>query len=794
MPEALASGAAAASVRSRRLALGRLWTLRLGLVLLSPLVALGVLEVALRVLNVGGDLSFFVPDEEPGYFRTNPAFTSLFFPEQFDLRPIAFRLRQHKAANAIRVFVLGESAVFGTPEPAFSMAEQLRVQLRARYPKQEIEVFNLGMTAVNSHVILRVVRDVLGFEPDVLVIYTGNNEIVGPYGPGSISFSDMAPLPLIRASVWLRSLRVGQILSRVLEHVGTSGAIEWQGMRTFSKNAVRVGDPRLLDVHRYFEANLRDAVQAATAARVHTVLSTVVANLKDTAPFLSVHREGLSETELKNWEAVFNAGLLAWRQGDNRLAAELLGRALKLDPDYADTCFLLGTVFEASGHFEEARTLFTNALDRDALRFRPVPQINAIIRRVGSGSGSYVTLLDAARELGADPDSQTPVAGHELLFEHVHFNFTGNQRMGRLLAETCAQILSVKGGAEKWLNENECAVALGYTEYGRLGALFGIRELTKLSPFTNQITFGQDQTRLSRAIDATSARLLAPDALKTASTQVAQALTRDDRNAFLAVLLEEIEFQRGNYGQALALLDKAAALRPKSPDIAVKKANVLRRLKRHREAESILIESLTSDPSFLPTIGALAEVWAETAQLGKAREFFGRMLKKMPHSRYLRRSYADLLMRCGDHPAAERFYREIWQLEPGDEGALVRLSQLLTQAGKQGEALELMLEGYRFQPRNYANNARLAQIFDARNEAERAAEFMKAMTESGPANSALCLRLAQRLGQLNRRDEMMVVLRQAREAAEWEGNDVMLRAIEKMVQDARADRVHGIAD
>ena len=173
------------------------WILRLGLAIILPLVLFALLEAVLSVAGFGRNADFFIPDSEAGFYRTNPRFTELFFPASFGLKPLNFRLPKIKPAGSLRVFVLGESAAMGVPEPGFAIAPQLRAQLRAAHPGQSIDVYNLGITAINSHVIRQIARQAVQFQPDLLVIYMGNNEVIGPYGPGSVLTDTMLPLPLI---------------------------------------------------------------------------------------------------------------------------------------------------------------------------------------------------------------------------------------------------------------------------------------------------------------------------------------------------------------------------------------------------------------------------------------------------------------------------------------------------------------------------------------------------------------------------------------------------------------------
>ena len=46
-------------------------------------------------------------------------------------------------------------------------------------------------------------------EPDLFVVYLGNNEVVGPYGASSVAAPLQANLGVVRAGVWARPLPAG---------------------------------------------------------------------------------------------------------------------------------------------------------------------------------------------------------------------------------------------------------------------------------------------------------------------------------------------------------------------------------------------------------------------------------------------------------------------------------------------------------------------------------------------------------------------------------------------------------
>ena len=120
-------------------------------------------------------------------------------------------------AGTVRIFILGGSAAMGTPDPSFNFGQILGVMLRQQYPGVQFEVVNAAMTAINSHVTVEIARDCAAREPDLFVVYLGNNEVIGPYGPGTV-FQRWSPsLSMIRASLWVKSTRLGQLLGNVAD-------------------------------------------------------------------------------------------------------------------------------------------------------------------------------------------------------------------------------------------------------------------------------------------------------------------------------------------------------------------------------------------------------------------------------------------------------------------------------------------------------------------------------------------------------------------------------------------------
>ena len=762
----------------------RAWATRGALAVLIPLLAFAALEGGLRLGGFGRPSSFLIPDEKPGWFRTNPDFVSLFLPGNFDLRPLSLRVSRHKAPNTVRIVVLGESAAQGVPVPSFAFAPQLRAQLRHRYPGKEFEVIDTGIVAVNSHVIYQIAREMAHFEPDLFVVYAGNNEVVGPYGPGCAYLSHMPPLWVIRASVFVRSTRTGQLLVSILSRLspGRRNAPEWGGMSMFVDNAVLADDPRLYSVYDNFTDNLRGIVRAASGAGAKVVLCTVVANLKDCPPFLSRHGAWLSKQELELWREPYERGRLAWMLGDPARARSLLTEALRLDPEYADTSFILGNLDLQAGDTASARLHFLAALHWDALRFRPDTDINQVIRQVARDSAGGVSLVDAAVAMGSDPASQGPLSGREILFEHVHFDWPGNVQLARMLAQgAAASLFGGDPGDSGWLDSAACADALAYTPHERLPMLLRIDALVRKPPFTNQLTHVRDEARMARDIAEATRVMRLPETLSGAAETARSALARDPANPALAGILEGMDLDMGDLQGALGMATRVGELLPRDFAPAADEASVLMRLGRYDEAEGILSRAAGAGAD-LDLLGpVLEDFWIRTKRYKDGIEFLGRAISQRPADRRLRIVRASLFRASGDTAGAERECRSVLSEDPSNAEALELLVAVLDDTGRPAEAARQSTASAPVQPRNQENSLRAAKDCEARGDAEGLVRNLEDAERSGPVNATFELSLALKLYQLRRMDGVMAHLAEARTLSTMEGNPAVTDSIESLI-------------
>ncbi|MGH7991334.1 MAG: tetratricopeptide repeat protein, partial [Limisphaerales bacterium] len=421
----------------------RLWLFRIVAAILVPLLIIGGLELGLRLSGYGYPTNFFLRTKINGqdYYVPNDSFGYRFFPPALARTPVPLRMPVKKPANAYRIFVFGESAAQGDPDPTFGAWRYLQVLLRERFPGTDFEVVCVAMTAIDSHTILPIARECARRDGDLWIIYMGNNEMVGPFGAGTV-FGPRAPgVDLVRADLAIKSTKIGQLMDSLMQRWGAHGSTPktWSGLNMFKNNQLRYDDPSRLRAYENFKKNLADILRAGRDAGVPIILSMVGSNLKDCAPFASLHATNLSETQKTEWDGFFQEGIALEAAGNYQEALTNFAQAAAIDPQYAELPFRMGSCDLALTNDAKALSEFELARDDDALAFRADTRINQIIKNAADArAGKGVYFLDAAQMLAQN--SPDKISGNELFYEHVHLNFAGNYLLGRAFAEQTAQL------------------------------------------------------------------------------------------------------------------------------------------------------------------------------------------------------------------------------------------------------------------------------------------------------------------------------------------------------------------
>ena len=471
------------------------WVARIAATVVVFVALLAALEGALRLFGVGFTTDLTTPCTLQGQPAAcyNLFFPAPFFPPGMIKTPQAYAIPAEKAASTYRVFVLGESAAMGDPDPAYAFSRYLEVMLRQRYPAMKFEVVNTGSVAINSHVLLPLAEGLAKQKPDLFIIYSGNNEVVGPYGPGTALTSGGMSIPLIRAGIFMRSTRLGQLLTQI-----GAQKKEWGGMEMFLDKQVPASSPLMAHVYENYGRNLRDTVAVARAAGARVIVSTVATNVRDCAPFASMHREGLKLEDLELWNALVKQGSDSENARDFAAALKAYAAAVKLDDQYAELEFRIARVLWMQGDYPGAKQHFLRARDLDTLRFRADSRINEINRSAAETTGAEV--VDTEEIFSRQ--SPNGVIGSDLIYEHVHMTPLGNYLLARAIFLEIASKMPVVAppaaqADDGVLQEADCEKLLAFTPHDRTRIANEMLQRLQKPPFTNQVNHSDQLLRLA---------------------------------------------------------------------------------------------------------------------------------------------------------------------------------------------------------------------------------------------------------------------------------------------------------
>jgi tetratricopeptide (TPR) repeat protein len=473
----------------------RPWIARGVIVVLAPVLFFGAVELVLTALGIGYSTSLTQPCTVHGRPANcyNLFFPAPFFPPGMIKTPEVYAVPADKPKGTYRIFVLGESAAMGDPDPAYSFSRYLEVMLAQSFPEMKFEVYNTGSVAINSHVSLLIAKDLVKLQPDLVIIYSGNNEVVGPYGPGTVLSSSGMWLPVVRASIWFRSTRIGQLLTKL-----GSQKQEWGGMEMFLDKQVPAGSPPMKYVYANFDTNLRDTIAAAHDAGARVIVSTIATNTKDCAPFASQHRAGLSQGDLKKWSALVDEGSRLDSAAAYDQAVQLYLKAAKIDAQYAELEFRIARCLSKMGNDQQAAQHYSRARDLDTLRFRADSRINQI-NRAAANAGAEVVDADAIFAQYS-PDGST---GSDLVFEHVHMTPAGNYLLAReIFLNIASQIARHPIEEGEIPSQADCERMLALTGYDRYRITNEMLQRMQRPPFTTQLNHSEQELRLAVAAEA----------------------------------------------------------------------------------------------------------------------------------------------------------------------------------------------------------------------------------------------------------------------------------------------------
>jgi len=246
-----------------------------------------------------------------------------------------------KQPDTIRIFILGGSIAQGFDTIHFENI------FKSLIPDKNFEIVNCGMDGYDSYRVHLVEKEILNYEPDLIIVLSGNNEFHNP------------------VKINLHIYYFNKILRRSYVYIRLQDWFrDWYKERVFLKPIS--SQKKLID----YEKNIRNIVYKAKQEDIPIILCALPVNFRDCPPNIPYPLDKL-----------FLQGLLYMDNDNYSDVIVIFKKFLKNNPDNPYGLYYLGRAYDKIEKYQKAKSYYLKSLDL-TLSHRATPSINNIIRQI----------------------------------------------------------------------------------------------------------------------------------------------------------------------------------------------------------------------------------------------------------------------------------------------------------------------------------------------------------------------------------------------------------------------------
>jgi tetratricopeptide (TPR) repeat protein len=675
VPERPGPEAAPAEVPRRRLPAGK----RALFAVVAVILFFGLTELVLAVAGVRPVLVH--EDPYVGFSSRVKLFQPVNGDASLETAPhkLAFFNRQRftraKEPGTFRIFTLGGSTTYGRPfEDETSFSGWLRTYLRRLGGPGRFEVINAGGVSYASYRVALLMEELVEYEPDLFVIYSGHNEFLERRTYDGLIEEPEAltktRLLLQRTRLWAlgqrlvsarqrRARRTYELTGEVKELLDSSAGLEYYFR----------DDPFERQVLDHYRFNLGRMIRLVRAAGARVILVTVPVNEKDFSPFKSEHGEGVSEAERARHAELLGGASNALDEGRYAQAQELARGAVVIDPLHAHAHYVRGRALSSLGQHEEAGAAFTRAVDEDVCPLRAVSRVNASILEIAGRE--TVPLVDFRALLKEEMRRRSghENLGEEFFLDHAHPTVEAHGLLARALVARMGA-MGILELAPDWLE--------------RVG-----------EEVHQQVTGRVDAEAYARAYKNLSKVLIwaGKEELAEQYVRQASAALEGDWEVHYNAGLVHLDAQR--YEEAGQSFREATRLNPRAALAWDQLGSVHATFGELEEAVAAGEKAVVLDPEMAVAWNNLASHLIQRGDLARAEEAARKALALEAEFAEAHNSLGNALFARGQLEEARRSYERAGELRPAFAEALVNEGLVLGEMQRYEQALAAMDEALR---------------------------------------------------------------------------------------------------
>ncbi len=718
----------------------RLLALALGVVLIA------LLDVLLGLLPLPAGSSD-TQDPFLGFSGVNPVFEN-YRDEHGAQRMRTNRLKQqwfntqdfpaHKPEGTKRIFTLGGSTTYGRPyfHPT-SFSGWLQKLFDSSPGEGEFEVINAGGISYASYRVKVVLRELLAYEPDLIIILTGHNEFLE-----SRTYPEMSEG--LTATSQLKALlgktNTYKLLANLLDPL--AGDTKKESAKSRDSGVLGAEVETLLDqsaglgmyhrdtvfaarVFEHFRFNVAEMIRLCKNAGVPVLFCTPVDNIKDFSPFKSSVDPSMTVAGRRQLQDMLQNGDELLAGGQARQARDAFAGAVKMDSLYALSHYLLGRALLADGDTAAAAASLRQARELDVCPLRAPQPVHRILEEQCRAAG--VDLLDLQAVLaGLSPGG---IIGDEYLMDHIHPGPEGHLIFAGEIYNWMMGRFTGWGLDAAALTESEELLS---AELARLDSDYfqrGVLNLVKVMVWAGKYREAGgmlernpallEQNGEARYLNGVVKENLGDEEAAVRSYASALQLMPEHRNSmsFLAGLYS----RNGYYEQAEKIYRRALESHHDDPQLHCNLGILLAKTGREQEAEKSFNRAHELQPSNAMVLNNLGLLAFRGKQPDKALEYFHQSLVVAPGNPQANNFSGLCYMTQKDYTRAEQSFLQAVEAAPEDASVRTNLGNLYRRAGKLALAAEQFRLALMFDSRRPENFLNLALILRELGQADQAA-------------------------------------------------------------------------
>ena len=622
----------------------------------------------------------------------------------------------NKPNDGFRFFTLGGSSSYGYPrgsEVAFTAI--LSDLLAESHPGLAVEGINASGISYGMHRLNIVSDELIEYQPDLFILYSGHNEFIEPEFFDSLSNRGATREGLEYA---LAQSRLYALTRSAADRLRDAKPADLGVGRQVRRDQTQVYTPeeKSAVVAKYREG-LSRLVDRAQAVGVRVLLATIPANLKGWRPEASTG----SGKNHRRWVEAQAKGRNLFRQEKYEQALASFEEAVRLEPEHAETFYDLGRCYEKLEQWEKAREAYQRACDKDASPVRRIAGINRAIREVASAKGTLFVDIDKIFQ----KQSEHGLVGYRLIEDYVHPTIEGHE----LIAWEIWRAIEQSG----LLGEDRQTDQQLFERITR--ARREVANEKDMPWFYNQGVVLENQGQIEAALDNFRKVVEMAPSNETALLNIGKALTK-----------------HGKAEEAIPILQQVCILAPDNPETHVSLGTALLDTGDLDGAIRVIEEGIAIKSNYPNAHNSLGAALARKGRLGEAVEEFRLAISQNPDHVAAHNNLGSALAQQGRWREAALAHRKAVQIDPSYTGAVENLAKALIAMKLPEQAIEQYEIAVQIDPESKRAREILVAMLLEQDRIEDAVGHLRTLSERDPQNINLLTQLGDlylRMGDLS---------------------------------------------